>query len=258
MKRDELTPAVVRGASGAEIFYNHNRGTVVKMATKDPHRVVGQAMLMRKVGPRYFPSVYRIGDNWYEMEWLAELQTLRSDIINEMHYMLTRIWSRVYRVEAGKLLGIEHEEYVADRAGDHRDEMLKWLGIVRSYEVACVDQIHGDPTLDNLMERRGGGLCFIDPLPATPKMPALKAVDYGKMLQSCWGYEMLKGNHVHFRGNARDVSQRVLKMLDPVEADIACYFLCVHILRLIPYQPEHEQDLFWMMYRNAYNEYGPK
>ncbi len=52
--------------------------------------------------------------------------------------------------------------------------------------------MHGDPTLSNILFRPtsiGNQLLIGDPIPSRLCVPSNRAVDYGKLLQSCMGWE---------------------------------------------------------------------
>jgi hypothetical protein len=213
---------------------------------------------MRHHGQSLFPRVFDIGRDYYEMEFLRELSSVSEHTLATMRYMLTRIWRRHYVVLTGDVLDHRHEKYVADRADIYEPRMKAWLDDLLDKPVTMVDHIHGDPTIENVMSKTGGGLVFIDPLPEKPQVPALMAVDLGKMLQSCWHYESLKGNRVGLTGNRFELSNLVLDRLTPSEKSLTTYFLCVHILRLIPYQHESKRMTFWLLFRSALDAYGPR
>lgn len=247
-----------RGASGAKFFANDERGTIVKQDTRKPGLIVAQAVMMRSIGQSVFPRVYEVGEDWYEMEFLEELYETNAHTLTDMYRILTRIWRSHTIVYAGDHLGSEHEEYVVSRSGVFASDMVRWLNRVRPLTVTQVEHIHGDPTVDNVMMKRGARMAFIDPLPSSSKIPPLQAVDCGKMLQSCWGYEEIKKNRVQLYGYRLLLSNIVLDRLSPQDAELSTYFLCVHILRLIPYQPEPLRMIFWNLFRSVFDVYGPK
>lgn len=250
----------MNGASGATVTIDREKGIVTKSHPLRPELIRTQGRFMRLVGSQIFPRVFVIRDYSYDMEILHPLLVFPANVLlGSMRHNLSRMWRNMNIVQAGSVLGIEHETYVAVRSGEYSPVMSAWLNKIRWYNATHVDRTHGDPTIENVMLTDTGSLRFIDPLPCTKEMPSLKAVDYGKMLQSCWGYEDVRGNLVNFkRSEANETAKIVLRWLDPIEAELATYFLCVHILRLIPYQPEDLKMTFWDMFRSALSAYGPQ
>lgn len=108
---------------------------------------------------------------------------------------------------------------------------------------------HGDPTFENVM-RRAHTLVLTDPLPdrvLSGELPSVRALDLGKVLQSVIGYEYVKSGTVgsihglEFSSWTWDVVRRFFSVK---EMHLAEFFLCVHVARLIPYQPDSQVDLW--------------
>lgn len=76
------------------------------------------------------------------------------------------------------------------------------------------------------------------------------------MLQSTWGYERLKGNDVCFMGDVLAISKLVTNPFPDGDRLASHYLLCVHIARLIPYQPANIQHVFWDMLDAAIEAYA--
>jgi hypothetical protein len=96
---------------------------------------------------------------------------------------------------------------------------------------------HGDPTFENVMMR----VCdyvLIDPIPSKPTSPNLMALDLGKIVQSCCGYEAASRGMVP---GTPDVTW--LESFSAVEQDAALTFALYHVLRLLPYlNSQQERD----------------
>lgn len=244
------------GASGATLFLDMNTGTIIKQDPRKPELMREQAEFMRFHGQGIFPRIFEVGDDWYEMEALHHLEETYEGIYEDMRRLLTRVWRTRSFVRAADVLTDDHEQYISDRAGMYRDAMLKWLRRIQSYSLLAVEYTHGDCTIENLMRKSTGKLCFIDPLPASPKMPALQSVDIGKMLQSCWGYEEAKGTAKSIGWDRRDLVDHILDKSTEQERDASLYFMCVHYLRLIPYQHKTLQPFFLGMFASALSLYG--
>lgn len=111
---------------------------------------------------------------------------------------------------------------------------------------------HGDPIYDNVMYRpkpewqKGSHqLVLIDPIPATPAIPDVLAVDVGRVIQSAVGYEELRyvnlGNipswpRVNTTKRTHDAVNFVLNNFMPDEftlndARASVYFAIIHMMR---------------------------
>lgn len=95
-------------------------------------------------------------------------------------------------------------------------------------------RVHGDPTFANVM-MRGAGLVLIDPIPGCAYAPDVLAVDLGKILQSCYGYEQVLTGQV-----VNDPDIAWLDEFAPDERFAARTFAVAHIARMLPYLPDDE------------------
>lgn len=157
--------------------------------------------------------------------------------------VLRKLWSSPERAwftpaDEGKWRGLlcDHLEFCLGRG---RTGVGRGVGrLVDRLETVAEGQhpIHGDPTLANLLRHPGGGYRWCDPL-ERPYIPGDKAVDAGKMVQSCWGYERVvlsEGREVP-RLDVRlalGLAEEVCEVPFPVALDW-CY---VHVIRLLRYQ----------------------
>lgn len=239
-----------RGTSGARVVVKPDFEWVLKYG--DPgnpgvcQRLFEQATFMREIGTAVFPDVPVMFPHGYLMEKLLPIGSnlLSNATVHITHTvsLLEKIWQRqTHRVGARALTPI-HEEYVLRRAHGFAPYMVPKLQAalkrLRKMKLTHVDRVHGDPTLDNLMRHTNGRLKLTDPIPASEKMPALAAHDLGKLLQSAWlGYEWtLRGKEDEYPG--WESLRRGIPLMREEDAHAAWYFLAVHILRLLPYQPE--------------------
>lgn len=109
---------------------------------------------------------------------------------------------------------------------------------------------HGDPTFDNLMFR-GEQLIIIDPIPPTPAVPDLMAVDLGKILQSLMGFEFARygvGGPTH-RDDAIEILKNIVN--NEYEWEAAWYWCAVHFYRAVPYMPEEVKPDVLALARSA-------
>jgi len=96
---------------------------------------------------------------------------------------------------------------------------------------------HGDPTFDNVMLNDSNHLVLIDPLPGTPAVPDVRAVDIGKILQSVVGWERARYGEPGLTADPDDVLNSVCHD-DENERRAAWYWCAVHLLRAMPYVDE--------------------
>jgi len=100
---------------------------------------------------------------------------------------------------------------------------------------------HGDPTLENMMQR-GPQTVMIDPVPdivLDGKVPAIRALDYGKILQSGLGYEAIRRGY----RSRWALDQPIFAVVrdaarDDDEWRQACWCCALHVAKFLPYQPD--------------------
>lgn len=217
------------GFSNSKIVFGD--GFVAKYDNK------GQAEYLKHLGSDSFPEVYLDEDGCYMMEHLRGYPT--SEIVgenkvyrlSEINYILSNcVWPR-------EALPLSHDIF-------WREHLKKFLETLAAYDYSnLLDKlyggedvstclIHGDPTVANLM-RRGSKPVLIDPIRPVGKIPSIKAVDQGKMLQSVLGWEEL------VLGLEIDTPKKLPEL---VPADVA--FWCgVHHLRILPYLTHARRSL---------------
>lgn len=101
-------------------------------------------------------------------------------------------------------------------------------------EALRAEFIHGDFTLANMM-CRGAQLVLIDPIPATGKVPPLREVDYGKLMQSALGWEYLLTGAPPVRNESLiDLVYRE-SYKDGLPKQRVEFWTMVHLARTIPY-----------------------
>lgn len=234
---------------------------VVKRDTVNPTRMQDQYVMMAKIGTRAFPRVYAAGHAYYVMEKLEPLQwteeRVAGGIIFEMRDLLPVIWGSYHMRLLGEVMPVMHDEYMRSRWGPLYKRMKKWKDDMLDLQVHVCDNIHGDPTVENVMQR-GDQLLFIDPIPANHYIPSIMAVDLGKMLQSIFGYEK-KARPSMPTLDVEDpmrLARDLLSSFTLSDEHVSHYFLCVHIARLIPYQTEDRRYIFWDMLADAMEVYS--
>lgn len=228
--------------------------TVVKSGPPGPvrDRVLEQAIFMVQHGSICFPRIKGMTEVGYSMELLDHIEwtedRIEGGIFREAKDLLEQhVWRQRWHVRLFDALGPSHLDYVAAKAAIYAPRvaipLAKWYHALASRLVTCVMHTHGDPTVDNMLQRRDGTLVMIDPIPASGHMPALLAVDLGKMLQSARGYEQVKYGY-HPLGARLSCEREIFENEHDNDQQLADYFHAVHLLRLIPYQPEHLRPVF--------------
>lgn len=233
-----------RGTSGATFTVLGER--VVK---KQPgvDRVVEQGTWIQRHRASVLPKIFHVYAYSYVMERLVAPASEYLDHNAVLFAMLRDlnhdVWSRDPEVEHdppathAKLTQL----LVNFELHEHADQ-LTWLVDAVNWSTLRRCLTHGDPTFDNVMFRESTGeLVLVDPLPGTPAIPDLRAVDTGKILQSIIGWERVRygGMRHAFRGD--------VEMLHTFIADenewLATVFWCfVHLARTLPYVPSSLVD----------------
>ena len=73
--------------------------------------------------------------------------------------------------------------------------------------------------------------------PATPAVPDLRAVDYGKILQSCMGFEQARYDRSDMLFHVTPEELK-LRVGDENEWNATVLWAIVHFLRFMPYAPD--------------------
>jgi len=225
------------GFSGARIEIGDN------FVLKNGKGCHDQAMYLKEL--RIGPEIYVIGADGYGMERLYHEPLAlihEEEIFRVMLRLLDRVvWQRRHHSHPWKghlktwLLmnwnfpGVACPVHLMDRLYDHRYEEFG-------------QYIHGDPTLSNVMVDKHGDIKLIDPIRPEGKIPWLKDVDLGKMLQSVIGWE-----HVVFNWDMPEDTcvQVFYAHFTTLELERALFWLMIHALRIIPYAKGNSLTSFW-------------
>ena len=136
-----------------------------------------------------------------------------------------------------------------------RTKMHKWEDMYDLFrEITWMDLpvclTHGDPTFCNtlwLNERHAWVLC--DPIPSF-ELPDIRAIDLGKLLQSCFGFEQIMYG---WKYSTPPNPLWVNVLCDSHnEWKAAIFFGMLHIMRLLPYAPLNFHEEFLKMYDDMY------
>ena len=168
----EGSPTEFRGYSEAEIkLAVCKKCPTVAFATD-------QAMFMEYLG--ICPEIYAVRAEYYCMEFLHPVEHNVDSLQMQEKILYHNVWTRM-------------PEWIQENELAWRDHLRKSIKIEVpdwALEKKCV--IHGDPTLDNVLIDRKGGLRITDPIP--PQYlgkPSIMPVDHGKILQSFLGWEVV-------------------------------------------------------------------
>lgn len=226
------------GMSGAKLF-------VVKMQAEGNELDLRiQYGYMRELGTQVCPEVFHpMPRDWSpgQFGFAMELCTtptynMPDDLIADLaDLLLAHVWSR------DALLEDSWRFSMATWLREH----APWLetSLMALYPSPVRDggcYIHGDPTIANSLWRAGHGLVVTDPLRWGGKIPPLREVDQGKMLQSCRGYE----SKLMSAGYALWSEEIVFLHIPPdwIVTEKSWFWSNVHLARAVPYLLRAGQD----------------
>ncbi len=252
----------IYGTSGCTIRVD--AAETVKIAGRMQHtkRLSAQGRFMHKVTTGIFPRVIELMHRSYTMETLFQVDWTRTDPVLVMEKLNENLRNKLWELdefyEAPTKNWVDSlDKYLAKKL----EELSLPLELIAKIHDRVMELktlklspavIHGDPTLDNCMLRpteKGYDLVVIDPLPAGEgKMPNIRAVDLGKMLQSAIGYEHVIYGDERFPHDSRlgkakslEMSMRILSGQDDDDTRGAWIFCMIHLVRLLPYQSRHKR-----------------
>lgn len=219
-------------------------------------------------GRSYLPRVSAVGRGWYMMELLEPVPTERYDdfnssfitpILNSLH----DLWAKSTEVTFSSAIDWRlHHDKVKMLTGFLPSSLgirfKKLRDRIDFTHLIVADHVHGDSTFENVMYRAADEqLVLTDPIPAYDAMPSVRAVDFGKLLQSIYGWETLKYNSWLTPHDALDVIYDVIveSVLGDSEIAAAHYMCAVHLLRAIPYYPQFTTKLLEMIRRVVDNSF---
>jgi hypothetical protein len=229
------------GFSGAEIFFSAD-----KVLKKMP-KAAAQAEHMKKLGLQVSPRVLEVAADYYVMERLLE-PTPRALISRTMvKIVLDTLAKNVHCYPAiitMQIAKLDWRQELATFLATKSPAMnLVLFKLYPKLDPNAYCMTHGDCTLANVMVSDGGRIRLIDPLPPGGKIPGLKEVDYGKLLQSCLGWEGLISKQSS-PTSAELLTAELMIGLPSQDMQNKAWFWCgVHLLRILPYasgKPEVE------------------
>lgn len=151
----------------------------------------------------------------------------------------THVWPRPYPVNWDW-----RKEFVAWAKNQHHDTLPMLRELYPPGVKSVHHYIHGDPTLSNVVYTRHGRVQLIDPIAPTGKVPGLREVDIGKLLQSVIGWEHLMYG---WPPPAPYVMTGVAHRFTDEELRRAVFWLGVHALRILPYADKRPHAKRWAL-----------
>ncbi|MFI7123106.1 hypothetical protein [Amycolatopsis sp. NPDC049868] len=238
--------AAKRGNSGADIAITHDCHA---RKTGPPNtvlgaRVVSQGQWIKRHSNPALPrvhDVFKTDTQWgYTMEILDTVplelldgQKLVAAMVQLLH---DHFWHKPSEVEFDREA---HEHRLAPitgpLSGREREifyrlfEAIDWANLTGGLT-------HGDPVFQNVLFRQDSAIVLVDPIPATPGVPDLIAVDVAHIFMSCVGYERL----TYDLPASIEVSlDSVASMASLTQADMiaSLYFAVMSVLRAMVYVP---------------------
>lgn len=189
---------------------------------------------MQKMGPQVFARVTRVNvvKSSYEMAKLVPLDLTKEDplkLLVEYKAQLAKIWEYTGSYKQNPLWATELLLFLGKVQAPA--DLSKWLRRV-AMRTFAPSAIHGDATFGNAARTTPGELRLLDPLPYSPKIPASRLVDYGKLLQSILGWE--------FAPAAPPWDMNVLGLelcrgLSVQDVDVIHFWAAVALQRIKPY-----------------------
>lgn len=219
-----------KGWSGARIEVQENR------VLKYGENLHTQAIYCRYLGEVVCPQIYDFTSSWYAMEKLDEPDPSMYPALLEAakSKLEAEVWNKgeprdgdSWRME---LLGFCF--CLGYNIGRFLDQLYP-----HSVRHMC---IHGDPTLANMMIRKPGHVILIDPIRPRGKIPALREVDLGKMLQSAIGWEAL----VMAWPVDGAIAEAVILEGEGITTVRKAWFWCaVHLMRILGHGPYSDASI---------------
>lgn len=237
-----------RGSSGATIRL-YADGSVGKLCRTDSGRTAAQGRWLSAHRSAALPRVMSLHELGYQMEPLVSAPIWALDhhiVLHQLVGILDQyIWSQPAEVWWSRHAFNDKISALLDT--------FKLDDVIRSTLLRLRDSVdwsalptcltHGDPTLDNVMFRPATGeLVVADPVPATPAVPDVRAVDLGKMLQSAVGWERVR--YGGYSSGARFGPAAVrTHAVDANEWRATVLWCAVHVLRALPYVAKAVPDI---------------
>lgn len=216
------------GVSGAQVRIFDD--VAIKLYKDAPTRVVEQGEWLLKNAARNLPTIFATLPSGYVMERLDVIPTREVELERVVDALNTSVWryAPTNHLDASQTL-LKCLKILEVHAPHLGRTVVDQLSLLRRTE-DCLT--HGDPTAENVM-LRGEAYVIIDPLPSTEAVPDDLAVDVGKLLQSAYGWETMRGND-----RARFSPESVAKHFSAEVFEMGQLWCVVHFVRTLPYVTE--------------------
>lgn len=216
------------GFSGARITNLH-------VIVKECDGAYKQAEWCKTLGQDVCPKILSVSDNYYIMERLFDPPEFPT-LLEIKGILRDKVWNRPFY--AGLFWRMNFLTWAQEK--NHLELIPVFEGLYPDGGAVEGCLIHGDCTLANVMLNEVGDIRLIDPLRPEGKMPPLREVDMGKLLQSAIGWEDLLryGTPLDIGGIWKS------KLLDDEDTPmtVKCLFwLQVQLLRILPYAEKNNR-----------------
>jgi hypothetical protein len=122
-----------------------------------------------------------------------------------------------------------------------------------SHRLTVCSATHGDATLSNVVIDNNEKMHWIDPIPPSLWLPAFKAVDLGKLLQSAHGWE----HFINGRPPPPLCEDAVLENESAADVIAAQYFHALCYLRILRYAENNHREIYDYAINRFYDTIAP-
>lgn len=236
----EKSMAILSGLSGA-VVRRDCEGVYVKYSN-DPSKwdfLNEQAVYMADCGLPFVEILGMAHGRYWMQEYGICVVSNHEEAIREAKRSLEQLWEgeprfvdrnwmNAHRTRLGQLcemnrIDISLSTRLFEKFEKNVVENERYLTVCRA--------THGDATLSNTVYESNGTIRWVDPIPPSLWLPAFKAVDLGKLLQSSHGWEYAMNN---FRA-PQPCDGEVLEGEKVIDMMAASYFHTLCYLRILRY-----------------------
>lgn len=200
-----------------------------------------QAQYMAECGPPFVEILGMAHGRYWMKEYIGILMTDDlSDILWEAKKSLKKLWTsqkpryvdRNWRTaHMNRLSELFEINTLEPRIGNAIYESFEKNVVENEHRLTVCGATHGDATLSNVVYSNDREIRWIDPIPPSLWLPAFRAVDLGKLMQSSHGWEFVM--------NGFELPERcdsvVLQDESVVDMMAAHYFHALCYLRILRY-----------------------
>lgn len=214
-------------------------------------RVVEQGKWIQSVNVPLLPQVERVGLDSYAMVRLNRKSPFVDSqiVMANIEMILDKfLWALDPRVTFDPARLNHKIDVILGKHSTTSAPLAKFSGAI-DWDSLRVGLTHGNPTFGNVMFTDEGHIVLIDPMPATPEVPDMIAVDRGKMLVSTLGLEQMRYGS-EFACYADPTL--ILQFAENENERLATIFWAiVHLLRYLDRTEEMKRSQIWEMIEKA-------